>query len=143
MYGFAPALGRGLDRAIRPLLRLSHVTLGLSPAQVTWASFAASAAAGVAVGMGRPGWAGGLGLMALGQVLDGIDGGIARAYGLASEAGRRLDTLVDRLSEAAVFAGVAWAGLVSWELVVVALPAIPLITSLDDRSKRHPCANPV
>src|SRR5437879_13242627 len=110
MYDFAPALGRGLDRAIRPLLRLSHVTLGLSPAQVTWASFAASAAAGVAVGMGRPGWAGGLGLMALGQVLDGIDGGIGRAYGLACEEGRRVETLVDRLAEAAVVAGVALAG---------------------------------
>src|SRR5437870_13739402 len=76
MYDFAPALGRGLDRAIRPLLRLSHVTLGLSPAQVTWASFAASAAAGVAVAMGRRGWAGGLGLMALGQVVGGSGGGI-------------------------------------------------------------------
>src|SRR5438552_9061328 len=106
MYDFAPALGRGLDRAIRPLLRLSHVTLGLSPAQVTWASFAASAAAGVAVGMGRPGWAGGLGLMALGKVLDGIDGGIARAYGMASEAGRRLDTLEERLYAAVILAGV-------------------------------------
>jgi len=117
VFDFAPALGRTLDRAIRPLLRLCHVTLGLSPAQVTWAAFAVSVAAGV---------------------LDGIDGGIARQYGLASDAGRRLDTLVDRLSEAAIFAGFAWAGLVSWKLVLVALAAILLMTSIADRSKVDP-----
>jgi len=128
MYDFAPALGRGLDRAIRPLLRLSHVTLGLSPAQVTWASFAASAAAGVAVAMGgRVGR--GARLMALGQVLDGIDGGIARAYGLASEAGAARHTGGPPV-EAAIFAGFAWAGLVSWKLVLVALAAILLMTSI-------------
>lgn len=124
------------DRINGPLIRGLHLGLGLSPAAVTWLSFVASVAAAAAFIAHRIGL--GLGLMALGQLLDGLDGGIARTFGLGSEAGRRLDTALDRASETVIFLAFAAAGLVPLRLVLLAFVAIALVTSIESRSGFDP-----
>jgi hypothetical protein len=131
-----PEVKRLSDWLVKPLARLLHERLGLSPTQVSWASFWASLAAAAAIAVGRVPL--GLGLMALGQVLDGLDGGIARIYGLASERGHRLDTLLDRASETLIFLAFGVAGLVPFLHVLLAIAAVLLLTTVCDRSGFDP-----
>jgi phosphatidylglycerophosphate synthase len=125
-----------VDRFNGPILRLLHEHLGLAPTTVTWLGLAMSLAAAAAIALRQLYL--GLALMAVGQLLDGYDGGIARTYGLSSPAGEKLDTLADRLSEIAIFAGFAISGWVPVDKVVLALVAIGLVTSIERRSHFDP-----
>jgi len=131
-----PVLGRISDAVVRPPLRFLHLKLGVTPGQVTWSAFVASVAAAGAIATRHIGV--GLGLMALGQVLDGMDGGMAREFGLVSEAGKRLDDILDRASEAVIFLGFAASGRVSLGIVLLALVAIALLTTVAHRAKYDP-----
>jgi len=132
---------RFADWLNQPFARILHEGLGLSPNQVSGGSFVLSVLAALAVAGGR--LHAGLGLMAMGQWLDGIDGAIARHYGLGSPRGERIDTLFDRASEAAIFLGFAWSGLAPIELVLLSLAAILLLTTLVERTGIDPGAKRV
>ena len=125
-----------VDRLQLPVLRLLHEGLGLSPNGVSWISLAASIAAAVAIALRH--LTAGLILMAVSQILDGMDGGVARVYHLESTAGRRFDTIADRMAEVAIFLAFAIAGWVPLKLVLLSLVAIALVTSISERSDFDP-----
>ena len=79
--------------------------LGLTPNAVSIAGFAVSVAAAVLVGWGQL-LAGGL-VFLLGGALDLMDGALARYMGRVSRLGALLDSVLDRLGEAALYVGMA------------------------------------
>lgn len=91
--------------ALRPLER-ALIAAKVSPNFVTFLSFLACAATGVAVAFGQ--LATGCWLYLLAGALDMLDGRLARALGQQTKAGALFDSVADRWAELAVFAGYAW-----------------------------------
>ncbi len=134
----AVSAARTLSGALlRPLLRLLH-RFGVTPNHLTWASFVITVPAAVLVALHHV--LAGLIVMGVGQVMDGMDGAMAREYGLQSQAGARLDTALDRACETVMFLAFAAGGYASWRLVLLALAAILLLTSIVEKSNVDPGA---
>jgi CDP-diacylglycerol--glycerol-3-phosphate 3-phosphatidyltransferase len=102
--GIIGLLGRWAYWVTGPLLR-GAVALRLSANAITAVGAAIALAAGVLAALGDWGWAGFL--LVFGSWCDLIDGEIARTTRTQGKAGAFLDSTLDRLSEIALFAGLA------------------------------------
>ncbi|HEV8537775.1 MAG TPA: CDP-alcohol phosphatidyltransferase family protein [Bacteroidota bacterium] len=117
-------------------IRFAHEKLGLLPNQISTIGFIAGivGALTLAIGYLVPG----LIILAVSQIIDGLDGGVARRYNLQSEKGQMLEVVYDRLNELAIFLALAFAGYVSLTMVALAFMAILLVTIIEPMSKFDP-----
>jgi len=81
--------------------------IGMTPTAMTALGLAMVVAGSVMVGTER--MVSGAGVIAVGSLLDGLDGAVARASGKVSARGAFLDSAFDRVGEIAAFAGLAFA----------------------------------
>jgi len=82
------------------------IRLEIHPDALSWGSLLLQLASAAALAEGAFGLGGVL--LALGALCDAADGAVARARGMASDAGEVLDAAVDRWAEMSVFFGLAW-----------------------------------
>jgi CDP-diacylglycerol---glycerol-3-phosphate 3-phosphatidyltransferase len=101
---------------------------GFTANSLTVIGLAGSVGAGILIASGYA-RVGGL-LSLLSGLPDMLDGAVAKATGRSSRRGAFLDSVVDRLSDAAVLAGIVWLGISRNEPRVAVLAAMVLALSL-------------
>lgn len=94
-----------IERAIRPVGLLLRRT-GMSPDHFTILGILFAIAAAVAIAQGA--LRGGLVLVIAAALPDLLDGALAKASNTASQRGAFFDSVVDRVTDAVLFGGVAW-----------------------------------
>ena len=131
---------------MRPLQPLAIVgvrglaRLGVDPQAVVWSHTAVGLAAAVAIAIGgTPAWWTAAALLQLKTLLDNMDGGLARATGRVTQMGRYLDTVLDTLVNAALFAALALhgPGAWAWPLALGAYLLLVAMLSLDFNLERR------
>lgn len=94
-----------IEAAVRPVGLLLRRT-GMSPDHLTVMGIAFAVLAAVAIANGA--LRGGLALVVLAALPDLLDGALAKASNTASQRGAFFDSVVDRVTDAVLFGGVAW-----------------------------------
>jgi CDP-diacylglycerol---glycerol-3-phosphate 3-phosphatidyltransferase len=94
-----------VERAVRPLGQALRRT-GLSPDHLTVVGLLVAVAAAVCIAQGR--LVGGLFLVILAALPDLLDGALAKASGASSQRGAYFDSVIDRVTDALLFGGLAW-----------------------------------
>ncbi len=94
-----------VDRAVKPLGNALRRT-GLTPDHLTIVGLVVACGAAVAIGFGRMGI--GLVLVVLAALPDLLDGALAKASNTSSQRGAFFDSVIDRVTDALLFGGVAW-----------------------------------
>lgn len=129
-------MGKESDGILGGMIRFAHESLGLSPNQLSTIGFIVGMAAAGLVLAGE--LEAGLVALALSQIIDGLDGGVARRYNLQTKKGQMLEVLFDRLNELAIFLALAFVGYASVHMALLAFSAILLVTILEPYSKFDP-----
>src|SRR5258706_102038 len=101
-------MSKSSDGFLGLLIRFTHETLGFSPNQISTIGFAVGLIAAALVASGA--LLAGLIVLAVSQIIDGLDGGVARKYNLQSDRGQMLEVVFDRLNELAIFLALAFIG---------------------------------
>jgi len=94
-----------IEKAVRPIGLLLRRT-GMSPDHLTILGIVFALAAAVAIARGA--LQGGLALVVLAALPDMLDGALAKASNTASQRGAFFDSVIDRVTDAVLFGGVAW-----------------------------------
>jgi CDP-diacylglycerol--glycerol-3-phosphate 3-phosphatidyltransferase len=94
-----------VERAVKPL-GVGLRRTGLTPDHLTLLGLIVGAGAAVAIGLGA--LRAGLVLVILAALPDLLDGALAKASNSASQRGAFFDSVVDRVTDALLFGGVAW-----------------------------------
>jgi archaetidylinositol phosphate synthase len=114
--------------------------LGVDPQHVVWGHAAFGTAAALLVAFGGPdAWRVAGGLLLAKAFLDNVDGGLARATGRVTLMGRYLDTVLDTVVNALLFAALAvhGPGAWAWPLALGGYAALTVVLSLDFNLERR------